>query len=210
MKLDQNGIATAAIVGIIITVVVLAAAAVILLKEWETSPTALAEEEYLFAEIWHDTDGEVMEGDSSVVFMHIDFPFYSFDSATGVLRLGGSGYTGEHFLPASDNFLMAIGEGYRRSGDAGTGISCNVNWIYSIPSDNVAGLVVTSIVKDGTFSVKYCGTSITLAPGEKWENVATWTENVKSESGDSWCLVRYTTTVTISNYGLQDKDNILT
>lgn len=157
-------------------------------------------ERYVFIEIWQHTDGEVIEGESPHGIL-IDFPMYSFYENTGILEIWPP------LVEIPDDFLMVVGRGESLGGVAGGGAVSDLIWVDSLPSANLNGLSVTSLGADGTLSFTYHEMNIILAPGEKWEDVTTSIKEVMSESGEN-SLVKYTTTVTIRNYGFQNKNNI--
>ena len=119
----------------------------------------------------------------------------------GVLSTGTTG--------PPDNFRVAVGEGTGLSGYAGGGVASSIRWISSIPSENVGifNLSITNLYEDGSVSLTYRGENFVLEPGEEWENVTTGIEEVCPGPSESY-LVEYETTITIKNYGFQDKDKI--
>lgn len=218
--MGQKGLSTIVIVGIVVAgLIVVAGIAVVTLKgglgsstTTTTSPTiptttttttsttnwfTFAEGKYVFVNIWNNKHGEIIEGNRDAFgFEYIDFPTYTFsDGRLGILN------------SPPDNFFMVVGEGASLSGDAGSGAASGVSFVDSIPY-NWDNNVVTSLSLDGTISLTYGEMNLTLAHGENFENVTTWTEN-KLWNGEL-CVMRYTNTFTIVNYGIQNKDNIFT
>jgi len=168
--------------------------------EWQGRQIGqLGENTYVFLEIWQHTNGELIEGEYAPG-MCIDFPGYDFYENAGVLSI---------FTPLAevpDDFLTVVGVGESLSGSVGMGAASGLVWINSFPTtvgavgDNFS---MTSLDADGTVSLTYRGINLVLEPGEWWENVTISTEQTGENS-----LVKYTTMVTVKNYGFQDKNKI--
>jgi len=161
------------------------------------------QDSYIFLEIWCHKDGKIIEEKENMVrsFVFIDFATYLFNEETGVLRTG--------YFEMPDNFKVAVGVGHSLGGDAGGGVASTIWWVSSIPSEDVGGsnLSITNLDANGSVSLTYRGENIILRSGEEWENVTTGIEEVSLELSEDY-LMEYETTVTIKNYGFQDKDKI--
>ncbi len=136
--------------------------------------------------------GRVIAG--SYPFMFIDFPTYRFDGETRKL---------EGMIDFNLTGLVAIyGSGMSLGGDAGSGAGTGLSPVYSVPTE-ISGDMITRIWEDGTVSIHHNNDTITLKPGETWNEVETW-----DETANNMGLIRFTTNDTITNYGFIELGDI--
>lgn len=102
--------------------------------------------------------------------------------------------------PAGE-FIALLGSGKGLSWDAGSGTSNMIYAISDLPAE-VDGMTVQSISADGTVTISYKGVTISLAPGQRWENVTS------CRIDDPECRMRLTGTDIIRNQGFLKKSDI--
>lgn len=94
----------------------------------------------------------------------LDGSDYAFDALQRQLSAVG--------FVVNDSLRVVLGVVDSLAQDAGTGRAGTAYGIYSIPS-GADGIALESLAPDGTVTLTYNGTRIVLAPGERWETVAT-------------------------------------
>lgn len=172
--------------------------------------TSPADGKYLFVELWLNIDGE-----GNVPMARIDFPGYTFDPDTGILK---QFRTREELLLSADDWGL-IGNGQSRHGDAGGGISSQLTPLIGFPyttsipifTGTVAqyteemrdGVVTLSTVsEEGLLSAIIDGEQVVLAPGESW--VKEVAADIVTENFNG----RYIIISTVTNYGWLDRTQI--
>ncbi len=149
-------------------------------------------ERVLFIDQHLHKDGRVLAG--SYAYMFIDFPTYQFDEGTRKL---------EGMMDFNLTGLIAIyGSGMSLGGDAGSGAGTGLSPVYSAPTE-VSGDMITRVWEDGTVSILHNNQTVTLRPGETWNEVKTW-----DETANNMGLIRLTTNDTIKNYGFIELGDI--
>ncbi len=163
---------------------------------------------YLFVEVWVK-----VEGTGRLPGLAIDFPGYSFDGATGVLKPSGFAQGFSSLAPTDWGY---VGEGSSRQPSAGTGIGSQLTVLNRFPhmttvrigtgktSDNMeetrpTAVELLAVSADGKLTANIDGAKATLAPGESWSRVAEADLNAPPFNG------RYKVTSTVTNYGWQDR-----
>jgi hypothetical protein len=76
-------------------------------------------------------------------------------------------------LPANGSIKAILGVSRSLMQDAGDGTASEAHGIYSLPWRGAEGITLEAILPDGTVTLTYNGSQITLAPGERWERVTT-------------------------------------
>ena len=103
----------------------------------------------------------------------------------------------------SGEFIALIGSGKGLSWDAGSGASNEIYAITGFPAE-VDGMIIQDIADDGTVTILYDGSMISLAPGQRWENVTS------CRIDDPECRMRLTGADIIRNQGFIKKTDIKT
>jgi len=142
----------------------------------------------LLVEHYITRDGTAVSGMCGLLC--IDFPTYYFNSDKQELR-----YMHISSSPSADTTLLIYGSGTTLTGDAGSGAASGLTAVGSLPYTN-NNLTLNSISAEGTITVMYGGTSLTIPPGTSWVDT---THARKTDSGD--CIVDITTVDRISNFG---------
>jgi hypothetical protein len=118
---------------------------------------------------------------------------YQFDAYQR--QLAGSG------LVTNDSLRVVLGVTEGLSQDAGSGTAGDVYGIYALPA-SAGDVAIEALSPDGTVTLTYNGYRIVLAPGERWETIAT---EVACTPDYSIC---YTRSDTIKNQGFIAKDDV--
>ena len=151
------------------------------------------EDRVLFIEQHTNTDGSTIAG--NYPFMFIDFPAYYFDEDERFLE----GFMGFDV----DDVVAIYGSGESLSGDAGSGAATELSPVYSIPAE-VTGDRITRLWEDGKVAIEHAGETITLEPGQTWEDVRV----EETTGGYNTGLIELTITDSITNHGFIEKEDV--
>ena len=72
----------------------------------------------------------------------------------------------------NDSLRVVVGVTEGLSQDAGSGTAGDAYGIYALPA-SAGDVAVEALSPDGTVTLKYNGSRIVLAPGERWETIST-------------------------------------
>jgi hypothetical protein len=137
------------------------------------------------------TRGRLVNGTFDAV--QLDGPDYSYDASRRLLD--GSG------LETNDSLRVVLGISEGLSQDAGSGVAGDAYGIYQLPA-SVGDVAVDALAPDGTVTLNYNGSSIVLAPGERWETIGT---EAVCTPNYSICYIR---SDVIRNQGFLAKDDV--
>ncbi len=155
--------------------------------------------QYVFLEQHHFTQSEVLEGNSSHLF--IDFPMYSFDSSTGILTDYGEN------VEMNKSIQMIIGIGSSASGDAISGEATTLLGIQEIPGNHY-DFIITNLEANGTVYFSYRDSLMVLLPNEEWLSTSSEIKEEIDDNGEIG-IVKYTYTNRITNWGKLAKESFI-
>ena len=176
----------------------------------------IPQDKYVFIEHSINTNGEMVSGDCCGGAVFGDPPAFLFDKKNGVLEFHR--YYSNKTI--NESMMMFYGGWGGLSGCAGNG---EVEWglpVYSLPftpyyPDREKNVTIESISEDGTVSLRYNETQISLKPKETWSVNTTRYENEKfnttSRTGETIvkdCTKKLVTTDIFYNAGILDKGTI--
>ncbi len=155
--------------------------------------------QYVFLEQHHFTQSELLEGNSSHLF--IDFPTYSFDSSTGILTDFGED------VEMNKSVQIILGIGSSASGDAMSGEATALLGIKDI-SGYHTDFNITNIEANGTVHFSYRDSVMVLLPNEEWLRTSSEIKEELDDNGEIG-IVKYTYTNRITNWGKLAKENFI-
>lgn len=116
----------------------------------------------VFLEHKYNTRGQLVSGNYTGSVLSGEG--YVYDAENSLLEWPGSEYV-------NGSLKVLVGTTRSLMQDAGDGITTQISGISSLPS-TVSGLNVEEVLDDGTVVLRYNGSIIRLAPGERWEKVS--------------------------------------
>ena len=155
--------------------------------------------QYVFLEQHHFTQSEVLEGNSSHMF--IDFPTYSFDSSTGILTDYGDN------VEMNKSLQIILGTGSSASGDALSGEGTMLLGIEDI-SRYHTDFIITNLDANGTVYFSYRDSVMVLLPNEEWLSTSSEIKEELDDNGEIG-IIKYTYTNRITNWGKLAKENFI-
>ena len=174
------------------------------------SPARPPQDMYLFVELWTHVNGT-----GSLPMLCIDFPGYTFDSATGRLARFYEASL-PPLLPSDWGFA---GSGQSRAGAAGCGVASYLTAIARLPytttlaigtggtydygeQTRAAPVELLAVDAAGTLEARIDGELVTLAPGERWSKVVG--ADLRRGPFDG----HYEITSSVTNYGWRERAEI--
>ncbi|MCD1295504.1 hypothetical protein CUJ83_10885 [Methanocella sp. CWC-04] len=126
-----------------------------------TAP-AYNENSIVFIEHLNHTRGKLISG---------DYPRQALEGSIYHYDAGNRSLTGNIGLSDKGSLKALLGVGENMVQDAGYGVSNMIFGVYSTP-EKFGDLIVEDIMDNGTIKLNYGGSSIVLAPGERWEKIS--------------------------------------
>ncbi len=154
---------------------------------------------YVFVEQFTTHSGVLLSGPEPPS-LQIDFPMYQYNEGTKTL-------SGQMDFDITDDLKLIFGSGTCLSGTAGGGCASGLTGIYEIPFEQ--GLFkINKVENDGSIIGDYNGNEYTLAAGEEYSYSYSYQDTVDVDGLSS--ISEITSTLTISNFGFIEKENIST
>lgn len=155
--------------------------------------------QYVFLEQHHFTQSELLEGNSSHIF--IDFPTYSFDSSTGILTDYGDN------VEMNKSLQIILGTGSSARGDAMSGEATVLLGIEEI-SGYHTDFIITKLDPNGTVYFSYKDSVMMLLPNEEWLSTSSEIKEEIDDNGEIG-IVKYTYINRITNWGKLAKESFI-
>jgi hypothetical protein len=154
--------------------------------------------DYILLE-WHTVrSGELLEGSYP--------PGRRINGHTYILNEGGSLYAPGFDVAGTDSLICFLGVTIGLAGTEGSGISAELQEIYSLPHTN-GGLSILRLSSRGTAYIALGDEEISLQAGEVWTQRYTRTDTLQQSSIRS--VTQVTVTESIVNKGLFKKSRII-